>query len=210
MSKYWQHAPATESKGTWTAVLPVFSTDRTLWVYADIAYANDREVFGSGGGPILSSKTFNLSSLLRMVAADELKKAGVKASEKTDLVIEDFQGEWEKEWFGRGQNSRKTFKLKSPQYHAPPNARLSIEVQSDEKGRIMLGMEKENDRYHHAVLIEGDSTWQKVVLTPSEFKKRSGESPENWDGLDIVISLPAGWEWDDLKMRNLRWVQVPD
>ncbi|MDP4991386.1 MAG: transglycosylase domain-containing protein, partial [Marivita lacus] len=102
MTKYWQHAPATEAEGTWTAILPVFSTDRQLWVYADIRYANDREVFGSGGGPVLSSDTFNLSSLLRMVTPDQLKAAGVKAIEKPGLVIEDFQGEWEKEWFGRG------------------------------------------------------------------------------------------------------------
>ena len=37
MSKYWRHAPARESNGTWTARLPVFSTDRQLWVYADIS-----------------------------------------------------------------------------------------------------------------------------------------------------------------------------
>jgi hypothetical protein len=42
------------------------------------------------------------------------------------------------------------------------------------------------------------------VLSPSDFKKRSGESPENWDGLDIVIS-PLG-EWQDLKVRNLTWI----
>ena len=35
MTKYWQHAPAKESGGTWTAALPLFSTDRQLWVYAN-------------------------------------------------------------------------------------------------------------------------------------------------------------------------------
>lgn len=28
MTKYWRYAPATESEGTWTAALPLFSTDR--------------------------------------------------------------------------------------------------------------------------------------------------------------------------------------
>ena len=80
MTKYWQHAPATESEGTWTCALPLFSTDRQLWVYADIRYANDREVFGSGGGPVLSSDTFNLSSLLRMVTPDSSRRQVSKRS----------------------------------------------------------------------------------------------------------------------------------
>ena len=62
---------------------------------------------------------------------------------------------------------------------------------------MMLGMEKEKDRYHHAVAIEGDSNWQQVVLSPSDFKQRSGETPEDWEDLDIVISLPAGWDWQE-------------
>jgi len=155
MSKYWRHAPATESDGTWTAPVPVFSTERQLWVYADIAYANDREVFGSGGGPVLSSDTFHLSSLLRMVTADELKAAGVEANETPSLLIEDFAEGWEKEWFGKGQKSLKTFRLKSPQYQAPSNSKLSIEIQSDKKGRMQLSMEMADSRSLPVRLQEG-------------------------------------------------------
>lgn len=206
MSKYWRHAPATESDGTWTAPVPAFSTDRQLWVYADIAYANDREVFGSGGGPVLSSDTFHLSSLLRMVTPDELKAAGVEANETPSPLIEDFAEGWEKEWFAKGQKSLKTFRLKSPQYQSPPNSKLGIEVRSDKKGRMQLGMEKEKDRYHLSIMIEGDSTWQQIVLSPSDFKTRSGETPKSWDGLDIVITPPASWAWEDLQLRNLTWI----
>ena len=185
----------------------MFSTDRQLWVYADIAYANDREIFGSGGGPVLSSNTFHLSSLLRIVTADELKAAGVKANEIPGLLIEDFAEDWEKEWFEKGQKSLKTFKLKSPQHQAPLNSKLSIEVKSEKKGRMQLSMEKEKDRYHYPIVIKGDSMWQKIVLTPSDFKKRAGETPKDWADLDFVISLPAGWEWEDLEMRNLKWIK---
>ena len=68
-------------------------------------------------------------------------------------------------------------------------------------------MDKEKNRYHHVVAIAGDSTWQKVVLAPSDFKARTRETPTDWDGLDIVISLPGGWEWPDLKMRELEWIR---
>ena len=206
MTKYWQYAPAQESEGTWTAPLPLFSTDRQLWVYADIAYALDREVFVSGFGSVISCDAFNLSSLLRMVSADQLKAAGVTASTKPDLLIEDFQGDWEKEWFAKGANRRKTFKLRTPQYQAPPDGRLGIEVQSEKKGRMQLGMEMEKESYSHGISIDGDSQWRQVVLSPSDFRNRNGETLKDWNGVDIVISLPRDWTWRDLKMRNLTWI----
>ena len=207
MTKYWQHAPAKKSEGTWTAPLPLFSTGRQLWVYADIAYALDREVFTSGGGQIVSSNIFNLSSLLTMVSADQLKAAGVTASEEPRLLIEGFRGDWEKEWFARGANRRKTFKLRSPQYQAPPNSKLGIEVQSDKKGRLTLGMEMEKDSYTSAISLNGDSKWQQVVLSPSDFKNKKGEKLADWNGVDIAIWLPGGWKWQDLKMRDLTWIK---
>ena len=207
MTKCWQHAPATEAEGTWTAILPVFSTDRQLWVYADIRYANDREVFGSGGGPVLSSDTFNLSSLLRMVTPDQLKAAGVKAIEKPSLLIEDFEGEWEKEWIARGQSSKKTFKMRSPQYQAPPDARLGIEIRSDKTGRIMLGMEKEKERYHYSIKLNGDSEWQQVLLSPSDFKNQKAETLKDWHSVDIVITPATALGWGDLRLRNLKWIR---
>jgi hypothetical protein len=207
MSKYWQHAPATESEGTWTAPLPLFSTDRQLWVYADVAYALDREVVSSGRGRVFGSDTFNLSSLLRMVSADQLKAAGVKASTEPGRLIEDFQGDWQKEWFMQGAKSRKTFKLRSPQYQAPPNSRLGLEVQSEKKGRMLLSMDREKESYRHTIAIDGDSKWQQVVLSPFDFKNSNGETLEDWNGVDIVISPLGGWEWQDLKMRNLTWIK---
>jgi len=206
MTKHWQYAPAKESEGTWIAPLPLFSTDRQLWVYADIAYALDREVFSSGGGRIVSSDTFNLSSLLRMASADQLKAAGVKASTKSNLLIEDFQGDWEKEWFAKGANGRRTFKLRSPQYQAPPHSRLGLEVQSDKKGRVQLGMEIEKDSFNYTISMDGDSQWQQVVLSPSDFRSKNGETLKDWNDVDVVISIPRDWTWQDLEMRNLTWL----
>ena len=123
-------------------------------------------------------------------------------------MIEDFQEGWEKEWFARGQNGRATFKLRSPQYQAPPDARLGVDIRSDKPGRLMLGMAKEKDRFHHSIKLDGDSKWRQVMLSPSDFNKRTGEAPTDWSGLDLSISPPAGWNWDDLKLRNLRWIKA--
>ena len=96
--------------------------------------------------------------------------------------------------------------MRSPPYQAPPDARLGIEIQSDKTGRIMLGMEKEKDRYHWSVKLNGDSKWQRVVLSPSDFKNRNGETLNDWNGVDIVITPIGASEWEHLKMRNLTWI----
>jgi len=207
MTKYWRYAPATNDGGTWTASLPVFTLERQLWVYGDVRYANERAVHCVKGRDIVSSDAFNLSSVLRMVTPEELKAAGVEATEKTSLVIEDFADGWEKEWFAKGQKSLKTFKLKSPQYEAAPASSLGIEVQSDKRARLLLGMEREKHSYHHTIAIDGDSEWQKVVLSPSDFKNREGETLEDWNGLDIAISPLGTLDWRDLKLRNLKWLR---
>jgi len=146
MTKYWRYAPATNDGGTWTAALPVFSLDRQLWVYGDVRYANDRAVHCVKGRDIVNSDTFNLSSVLEMVTPDELKTAGVKATEKPSLVIEEFTEGWEKEWFEKGQKIRKTFKLKSPQYEASPESKLGIEVQSNKQARLAFLSPHDCDR----------------------------------------------------------------
>jgi dienelactone hydrolase len=207
MTKYWRHAPATENGGTWTAPLSVLSTNRQLWVYGDIHYANGQAVHCVKGRNIVASDTFNLSSVLKMMTPDELQAAGVKVTVKPSLVIEEFAEGWEKEWFAKGQKSRKTFKLKSPQYEAPPDSKVGIEVRSEKRGRMLIGMEWEKDSYHHAVAIEGDSAWQHVVLSPSDFRNREGEVLKDWDGLDITITPTGALEWSDLKLRNLKWTE---
>lgn len=207
MTKYWRYAPATKDGGTWTASLPVLSLDRQLWVYADVNYANDRAVHCVKGRDIVSSDNFNLSSVLKMVKPDELKAAGVKATEKPTLVIEEFGEGWEKEWFVKGEKSRKTFQLKSPQYQVPADSRLGIEVQCNKKARLLIGMEREKYFFHHIIVIDGDSAWQKVSLSPSDFKTREGETLTDWNGLDVVISPLGTLGWHDLKLGNLKWLR---
>ena len=72
---------------------------------------------------------------------------------------------------------------------------------------MLIGMEWEKDSYHHAVAIEGDSAWQHVVLSPSDFRNREGEVLKDWDGLDITITPTGALEWSDLKLRNLKWTE---
>ena len=157
------------------------------------------------GRDIVAVDTFNLSSLLEMATPEELKAAGVRATLEPSLVIEDFAEGWEKEWFEKG-NGRKTFKLRSPRFQPPVGARLGLEIQSEKKTRLYLSLEKEKHNYRHTLEVEGGGDWQQIVLSPADFKMKD-ESLEVWEGLDMVIALSGGMQWDEVELRNLKWIQ---
>lgn len=142
-----------------------------------------------------------------MASSEQLKATGVKMTEKPSLLIEDFGSGWEREWFARGQNGIATFKLRSPQYRAPAKARLSLELRSSKPGRLTIGLAKEKDRFHHSIKLDGNSKWRQVALSLSDFKKRNGDAPKDWNGLDLSLSPSAGCDWDDLKLRELKWTR---
>ena len=71
---------------------------------------------------------------------------------------------------------------------------------------MQLGMEIEKDSFNYTISMDGDSQWQQVVLSPSDFRNKNGDTLKDWNDVDIVISLPRDWSWQDLKVRNLTWL----
>ena len=63
-----------------------------------------------------------------------------------------------------GRKKRRTFKLRSPQHQPPPNCRLGLEVRSEKKGRMLLGMERERESYRHTIAMDGNSKWQNLKM----------------------------------------------
>jgi len=134
IARFWHHAKAKKKGDTWTADLPLFSTDKPLWVYANVVYPLGKPVTGAGYYyGTYTTDQFNLSSLTAMVMPEELKAAGVQATLKPSLTIESFKGDWEKEWFTYrpAEWARKTHKIYDPQWAAPEGAKLSLEVRCE-------------------------------------------------------------------------------
>ena len=105
--------------------------DKPLWVYANVRYQLEKPVSGAGyyyGS--YTANSFNLSSLMKTVSSAELKKAGVVSTLKPSLLIEDFKGDWKKEWFTYKVDKWgiKTHKPYSPVWSPPENGRLCFEV----------------------------------------------------------------------------------
>lgn len=180
MSRFWHHAETNKINGVWTASLPLSATDKPLWVYANVSYSLDKPITGAGYYyGIYTTKSFNLSSLLKMVTAEELQSAGVQATRTPTLVIEDFQDDWQRDWFNYRppEWARSTHKLRDDTRKAPPGARLSLTVQSAEPNILVVLI----DDHAAEVQLTGGGEWQTILLEPADFHNGSDEPLKNWE-----------------------------
>jgi hypothetical protein len=182
INRFWPHAHARQNGKTWTASLPLLSTDLPLWVYANVVYPLDRPVTGARYYySSFTAETSNLSSLVQMVTSEQLKAAGTRATLKRSLLIESFEGDWEKEWFTyRPQDwARRTHKIYDEQWEAPEHAKLALDVRSAQPKELVVGI----DRYATEIQLDGGSTWQRIVLLPQDFRNVTGDTLHDWKGI---------------------------
>ena len=219
-NRFWHHAKAIKENGVWKAELPLFSSDKPLWVYANVLYPLEKAVTAAGYYyGVYTTKSFNLSSKMEMVLPDQLKDAGVKTAIKTQAQIENFEEDWEKEWFTYKSNEwpLKTHKLYHPAWKAPEGARLSIEVFASEANKLLVGI----DDYAAVVDLEGGK-WQTVILSPADFIN-AGKSQlaafKNIQELRLghfevlrdrkkntVLKAGAPWKGEKPQFRDLKWI----
>ncbi len=222
MHRFWHHADASETDGVWTASLPLAGTDKPLWVYANVEYPLDEPVTGAGYyyRPY-TARSFRLSSVLTRVPADKLRASGCRATRKPSRLIEDFTGDWEKEWFTYRPDewARTTHKLRDETWRAPPGAKLSLEVRSAEPNVLVVLL----DEYAAEVRLAGGDRWQEVVLEPGTFRDYGDGALSNWDNIRRLKLSPGehlrskrrdpgkprlvggSWRGPRPRFRNLRW-----
>ena len=222
MHRFWHYAKPVECNGSWTTKLPLNTNRKPLWVFANVRYPLKKPVTGVGyyyGS--YTAKSFNLSSVVKMVPSGKLLAAGVKATRKPSLVIEDFKGDWEKEWFTYrpAEWARTTHKINDATWLAPPRARLSLEVLAEKPNKLVIRIED-----HVAqVSLTGGNKWQAIQLTPAEFRNRSNQPLADWKNikrlkLSHAERLRPGrrekgqakvvggrWKGPAPHFRNLRW-----
>jgi hypothetical protein len=222
MNRFWHHASPARCANTWTAKLPLLSTDRPLWVYANVSYPLDTTVTSAGYyyGPYTATM-FNLSSTMHVATQGQLEEAEVKATLKPSLVIESFEGDWEKEWFTYKPEdwARRTHKIYDDRWQAPSQAKLAFEVRAAKPNKMVVGL----DQFATEVVLIGNRQWQSVTLTPTQFHDAEGDSLPGWEdvkelriaametlratGKGPSKSRVVGESWQGPKpdVRNLRW-----
>ena len=225
--RFWQFVQPSKSgaDNTWNANLPIFDLQRPLWVFANVMYALDEKVTGAGYYyGTYQADSFVLSSLLHTVSATELSKSGTVASKYNGLEIDNFTGEWKRDWFRYNLNKWgfRTNKLYEPTWSArSPNARLSIEVKSEVTNKMVLWI----DGYGVELSLLGNNLWQRFNFSATDFKNSEGGTLSSWSGirelrLDDVetLEVPNGgkakkvkigspWQGNPPEFRHLCWIE---
>ncbi len=224
-ARFWHCAKGKHVGDIWTAELPLLTTDKPLWVYANVHYPLKEPVIGAGYYyGVYTAKVFNVSSRMAIATPAQLQAASVKATDTPSLLIESFENGWQKEWFTYDLTdnwARKTHKLYDPKWQAPVSAKLALEARSEQTNKVVIGL----DSYAAEVQLKGGTDWQRVVLGPAEFRNAVGVALPTWKGIrelrlgametlrakdgnkEKKVELGADWQGAKPEFRNLRWVE---
>jgi hypothetical protein len=156
---------------------------------------------------------------MQMVSADALKQAEVLSTRQSSLDIESFDEGWEKEWFTYkpDQWGIRTHKVNDPLLAAPAGAKLSLEIKAQQKNVLVLGV----DTYAAEIPLKGGNDWQKILLSPADFKDARGDQLQSFDGIqelrlndqetlrvrrpDASRYVGAQWKGTAPALRNIKW-----
>ena len=222
-NRFWHHAAIPVGKGKSAVHIHLPSVDKPLWVYANVRYKLEKPISGAGyyyGS--YTANSFNLSSLMKTVTVAELKKAGTVSTLKPTSLIEDFKGDWKKEWFTYKVEKWgiKTHKPYSPVWAPSKNGSLCFEVRAQMANNMTVGM----DGHATEVPLPGKNEWKSVTLAANDFKDAEGKPLANWKEvkelrLDEADNLRPSrgskakprrlggqWKGQVPEFRNLRWV----
>ena len=219
VSRFWHHQPVRRQGDRWTGELTIAGNDRPLWIYANVTYKLDTPIIGAGYYyRTYKADQYVLSSLMEMKTPDELNAAGVGPASPSENLIEDFRGDWRKEWFTYKENEWpvRTHQVYERRWVAPSDrATLHIEVQSDRPNPFVVGI----DGYAAVVQLAGGAKPETITLALHDFRNPGGAQMSTWKGIqelrlgssDRIRSRSGNktfggdWKGDAPKLKNLSW-----
>lgn len=220
--RHWHHSTATHADGKWAARLPLASTEKPLWVYANARYSLDEPVSGAGYYyRQYTASDFNVSSLLMVATPAELTAAASRVTLEPSHLIEDFGADWQKEWFTYKSDEwpRATNKLAAELWKAPLTATLCLDVKAERENQLVVLL----DGHAAVVPLRGGDQWQSIELRPADFINGDSQTLPDWTKTkqlklsdterlrsvrrDSRESTVVGKRWDgaDPEFRDLRW-----
>jgi len=92
VDKFWSLAKPVKIGSATLFELPLSSTEKPLWIYADVEYNLGQTVEGVGySGEAVKTDTFHLASVVQMIDATTVKSAGLIATVDESTLNEDFE-----------------------------------------------------------------------------------------------------------------------
>lgn len=236
LTRFWREAPAKREGDTWVARCPILSADQPLYVFASVHYPLKQTFRRYQWLGFDRVKEFAISSTMIAQVPADIKKAGVKATDSGDAVIDDFSREWHDwfrlEWGNPHVWSATTRKIKDPKWRGPDGAELAIDVKATKNCTLVVRV-RQNDwgaypdkpagEYAAALPVKASADWQTLTFNLQDFRRvnHGTKGPlANWRYL-TELSLHGsaevlkdggkiklgGQEWNEPRsFRNLRWV----
>lgn len=227
-TRFWRTAEAKKVGGYWQAKCPVFYADEPLFAFANITYEISREIPLPRG----YSRTINqicLSSDYQAAYPSELEKAGVKATDKPQRLIDDFSKGLQ-DWYTLSiDNSHHWFygtrKLIDPAWVGPKNGKLVFEIDNPAEFNTLAVTARLNDwqsfmgrkQDQYIAVIDLDKKGKaEVSLSASDYKNSNGELMGDWDEITELDIQPADkalpdnknlkhWNGAVPKLYDMRW-----
>ena len=233
LTRFWRRALTARSGDTWTAHLPIMSTDMPLFVMANVEYPQPRPLIGPPHSA-QSPPTFLVSTWEAIIDPPALQAAGVKAADRPDRMIQqsfDDWGDWYRiGWPNTHHAQSGTRKLTDPKWRGPDGASLTVDVKDPQGGHFLMTFDVNNwgayvglpkSGYYCVKPLAKTDDWQSVSIALADLKPRSADIPAlpaSWQGItDLQIvagihrlpgnaSILSGGTWPGTRqLRKLRW-----
>ncbi len=181
LTRFWRDAEAKKVGDAWVAKAPIMSTAHPLFFYANVTYREDLSKLYMHRTKQSYGNRFALSSNMIRLTSEELKAAGVKATDKPERVVEDFSRGWH-DWFASWMDNPHhwtlaTRKLKDPKFRPPRRAKLLLDVKTDEDNTLVFEFRCNTwNAYPHrpagtfvaAKELKASPEWQTVEVSESD------------------------------------------
>jgi pimeloyl-ACP methyl ester carboxylesterase len=138
--RFWREANEIKNGNVWSAACPVMSVEDPVFIYANVSYATQEKYQNSAVGEV--SDWFTISSRMLTATSVQLKKAGVKATDLPDRMIDDGSRGWA-DWFQLNWGhpplwSVTTRKLTDPKWRGPDGAKLVFETRCESDNTLVI------------------------------------------------------------------------
>jgi len=231
-ARFWRSADAVRKGNTVSAKLPIMSpatpdTGRPLFAFANVHYKLKKARPVPFASP---TETFAISSLMHTAGPEDLRRAGVEATDTPALLIDDFAHGFQ-DWYTLSPGNPHhwqfwTRKITDPKWRGRPGYRLTLDVKAEAPNELVVAVKENFFRSYRGkqqdfatvVKLAGGDPWQTVSLSPDDFQAANGEKVlSSWANVDLLglraycdeggeLLGSKKWEGVQPAFRNLRWM----
>jgi len=212
-ARFWRSAEATQSGNSWTARLPILTVDQPLFAFANVSYGLQKTASEPYAHP---TEHVAISSLFHVAVPDELKRAGVKATDTPSELIDDFSQGYQDWYLLSADNPHhweySTRKLTDPKWQGQPGQRLMLDVEAEQPNDLIVILSENlfrpyrgrSQEFVAVVKLNGGAGTQSVSLEPADFKTIDGEAMSSWKDVDL-LSMRAYYENSGTLLGSKNW-----